>query len=67
MKSHIHLYQRLTFTTKAPREGNRTPMNKIKRSEERYPETGFSYHHLSAVVTLMQTIDLLMSHRVFLI
>ena len=35
--------ERFTFTGKAPREGNRTPMNKIKYSEERDPETGFSY------------------------
>ena len=35
--------ERLTSTAKAPREGNRTPMNKIKYSEERDPETGFSY------------------------
>ena len=34
---------RFTFTAKASREGNRTPMNKIKYSEERDPETGFSY------------------------
>ena len=27
--------ERFTFTAKAPREGNRTPMNKIKYSEER--------------------------------
>ena len=34
---------RFTFAAKAPREGNRTPMNKIKYSEERAPKTGFSY------------------------
>ena len=34
---------RFTFTAKAPREGNRTPMNKIKYSEERDPETGYGY------------------------
>ena len=36
-------FARFTFTAKEPREGNRTPVNKIKYSEERDPETGFSY------------------------
>ena len=35
--------ERFTFTAKAPREGNRTPMNKIKYSEEREEETGYGY------------------------
>ena len=34
---------RFSFTAKAPREGNRTPMNKIKYSEERDQETGYGY------------------------
>ena len=34
---------RFTFTVKASREGNRTPMNKIKCSEERDQETGYDY------------------------
>ena len=42
----VHRYNasaRFTFTAKAPRKGNRTPTNKIKCSEERDPETDFSY------------------------
>ena len=35
--------ERFTFTAKAPREGNRTPMNNIKYSEERGQETGYGY------------------------
>ena len=52
----LTVFARFTFTAKAPREGNRTPMNKIKYSEERDHETGFSYfgtryydHDLSAL------------------
>ena len=37
------MFHSFTFTAKAPREGNQTPMNKIKYSEEPDPETGFSY------------------------
>ena len=48
MKSSINTdtypdLSRFTFTAKAPRKGNRTPMNKIKCNEERDAETGCSY------------------------
>ena len=36
-------FQPFTFTGKEPRKGNRTPMKKIKYSEERDAETGYSY------------------------